>query len=130
MLPIFTPKSQEEEVPAEEAMPQDTDDAPPEDDMSEMPMDDMGESIHKIDKSIAVYMPPEYGPFTCSNCLHFLDGGQCAIVSGPVEPEGVCRVFEPAHEPTDQAPDEGEADLETAVPVEEPVETETVEEGE
>lgn len=53
-------------------------------------------SIKKVDPKIAVYMPPELGPFTCSNCENFDDGdGSCSIVDGPIDPQGMCHIYTP-----------------------------------
>ena len=30
----------------------------------------------------------------CSLCKHFLSGGSCALVSGTIDPDGWCRLFE------------------------------------
>jgi hypothetical protein len=96
MLPVYSPTKGQppvEDAPVEAPV----DDMPPDD----LPINDepMGEDIHKLNPAVVVYKGPESGPFSCSNCLHFLDEGACAIVSGPIDPEGLCNVFESAHEP-------------------------------
>lgn len=48
-----------------------------------------------IPQPIVVYMTSDMGPFECQNCLNFEEDGSCAVVAGPIDPKGVCHVFEP-----------------------------------
>lgn len=62
----------------------------------------------KVMPAIAVYMTPDLGPFMCGNCLHYDGQGGCAIVDGPIDPEGMCHIFTPGGEsaPDEEAPAE------------------------
>lgn len=69
-------------------------------------------SSQKVDPATAGYKGPEMGPFACGNC-HFFDGnGGCEIVSGPIDPAGLCNNFSAADAP------EGEAEGEVPIPEE------------
>ena len=62
-----------EQVPVEEPMP-----------MEAMP------SGGTIDPLVARYL----GPMDrCQSCIHYLEPGQCEIVAGPIDPQGVCSLF-------------------------------------
>lgn len=50
-------------------------------------------SADKVDPMVARYMTSDMGPFVCQNCDHFTETGECDIVSGPIDPEGVCILF-------------------------------------
>lgn len=64
-------------------------------------------SADKVDPSIARYMGPELGPFECQACEHFNQDGSCSVVSGPIDPQGVCILFtHPDSEPS-APPDDG-----------------------
>lgn len=42
----------------------------------------------------AGYLPPDQGPFECSNCSYFVAEGQpCQKVAEPVQAEGHCNLF-------------------------------------
>jgi len=60
-----------------------------------MPMEDPKFSGDKVDPGIARYMTSDMGPFICANCDHFTGAGDCEVVSGPIDPEGVCILFTP-----------------------------------
>lgn len=72
-----------------------------------------------VSPAIACYMGPEDGPFQCGRCVHFIESGECEIVSGPIDPGGCCNLFETgganpngdtiAGEATDVAPEAPEA---------------------
>lgn len=62
-------------------------------------------SVDKVDPSVARYMTADQGPFQCDHCEHFTDNGDCDIVSGPIDPAGVCILF------TSAAGDQKEGDL-------------------
>jgi len=75
------------------------------------------ESPGSIDPSIAGYMGPEYGPFQCQHCVHFLQPNACQVVAGDIDPEGCCNIFtpssdneqaEPQGQPESPEPQEGE----------------------
>jgi len=65
----------------------------PMDMMPEMP--EMGMQQGRVSQESARYFGPEY---RCNNCVHYLEGaggGECEIVAGPIDPEGVCSLFDP-----------------------------------
>lgn len=43
-----------------------------------------------IDPESARYFGPES---RCQSCIHFMAPGSCEIVSGPIDPQGVCMLF-------------------------------------
>jgi hypothetical protein len=46
-----------------------------------------------VDPIAARYFGPES---RCAGCVHFMEGpqgGSCEIVSGPIDPQGVCSLF-------------------------------------
>src|SRR3990167_329368 len=49
---------------------------------------EMGEGI--VDQSVARYLGPES---RCQGCLYFVEGGSCRVVSGEIDPQGVCSLF-------------------------------------
>lgn len=57
-----------------------------------------------IGSKAAGYAPPDQGPFSCGNCVHFDGQGSCdnpkvitdPEVSGQVEAEGCCNFFRPS----------------------------------
>lgn len=55
-------------------------------------------SADKVEPAVARYMTSDMGPFICANCEHFTGAGDCAVVSGPIDPEGVCILFTPGPE--------------------------------
>lgn len=55
--------------------------------------DDSDSGGSKIDPKNAGYMGPEMGPFQCSNCQFFDNGGSCQVVAGPIDPNGCCNNF-------------------------------------
>lgn len=62
-------------------------------DQAMMPIEDTG-TAGLVSPEVVRYMTSDRGPFICANCLHFQDDGSCEIVSGPIDPEGVCILFE------------------------------------
>lgn len=62
-------------------------------------------SADKVDPSVARYMTSDDGPFICANCEHFTAEGDCQVVSGPIDPEGVCILFTPGGAGMDEATD-------------------------
>jgi hypothetical protein len=111
----------EAEAPAPEPMPTE------EDLMAELPptLDEepVTEGGGEVDPIIAGYKGPENGPFACANCVYFgrHGDGTCAIVSGPIDPEGICNLFTSASAGQDAMP---EAPLpEEEMPVEPEAET-------
>lgn len=66
------------------------------------PMGGMGEPRHPLEKLnpiTAGYLGGEQGPFICGRCVHFDGAGSCDIVNGPIDPNGVCHVWEPNENP-------------------------------
>lgn len=66
----------------------------------------------QVDPATAGYRGPEQGPFMCSNCSYWEGspegGGQCSIVSGAIDPNGICNLFTTlASQDQEQAPEEG-----------------------
>ena len=78
-----------------------TEDNAPEDNAPEIALDEAIEEegsepvmdTGKISPQIARYMSADQGPFICANCTHFQDDMSCQVVSGPIDPEGVCILF-------------------------------------
>jgi hypothetical protein len=58
---------------------------------TQMDNDEMG--LPKLDPTLAGYLPPEKGPFTCSNCVYFEAEGSCHIVSGDIKGAGCCNLY-------------------------------------
>lgn len=50
----------------------------------------------QVHPEIAGYMGPDLGPFVCGRCVHFDGQSSCEIVSGQIDPAGLCNLFEPA----------------------------------
>jgi Putative phage serine protease XkdF len=50
--------------------------------------------LEKDDPRVS-YMDPESGPFECNNCVHFDPKGYCEIVSGSIQAEGCCNLYNP-----------------------------------
>lgn len=53
----------------------------------------------KMDQDSAGYLGPDSGPFRCGNCLNFRDG-LCTKVSGDIDADGCCNLFESANQMT------------------------------
>ena len=75
---------------------------PPSQDPTEQadsPIAEHGDSVTpkpgQTSQQIAGYMGPERGPFECEHCIHFGEPNSCDIVSGHIEPEVCCNLFEP-----------------------------------
>lgn len=66
----------------------------------------------KVRPETARYLSSDEGPFLCARCHHYL-GDSCEIVAGPIDPEGVCCLFESGGQDV-QPQDEGD------VPTDEP----------
>lgn len=71
---------------------------------------------NKLDQSIVVYMTSEYGPFECQNCKYWVDPNACSIVSGEIDPKGVCNVYTPPDQAADM--EAGASEEEAPVPEE------------
>lgn len=75
--------------------------APPPDDPTSG--DDSGDpsggkfDAQKVDPSIARYLPPGS---TCDGC-QFFDDGSCELVSGKIDPKGICSLFTPVDSGSD-----------------------------
>jgi hypothetical protein len=76
----------------------------------------------EVDMIVAGYRDPSEGPFMCSNCTFFgrHGDGTCAIVSGSIDPDGLCNMFTTLSRE--------EAPIEEPMPEEAPVEEPPVEE--
>jgi hypothetical protein len=88
----------EEEIPMEEPM-----------DMGVPAMDFMAQNTAPapaampgggmISPDVVKYMSSD---MRCMNCVHYMEAGQtgsCEIVSGPIDPQGVCLIFSADTEP-------------------------------
>lgn len=102
-----TPPIEEVEVPEVPEMEQETPEQP--EAVSEPAM--LTESAGKVSPQVARYMTSDMGPFICANCQHFQDDGSCEVVSGPIDPEGVCILFTPPDQLNEGMP-EGEEPME------------------
>jgi len=112
------PPVEEQAAPAPEPMPEDLMAELPETlDEEPVPEEPMAEGGGVVDPLVAGYKGPENGPFVCANCVFY--GGQgegtCAIVSGPIDPAGICNMF------TSKSASEGVAPEEELAPTQEPM---------
>lgn len=64
--------------------------------------------VEKVSPPIAVYRDAKQGPFMCSNCHHFT-GGTCEVVSGPIDPNGMCNLFDSGGGSDEENGDAGDA---------------------
>lgn len=94
----------EEELPVEEPMAPATPEMLP---MLDAPIQGGGQ----VDPESARYFTSEH---SCSGCIHFMEPGSCEIVSGEIDPEGICSLYVPDAEALGAEPT-----LDT--PVEEPL---------
>lgn len=46
----------------------------------------------QVSPEVARYFGPEG---ICANCRHYTEPGACEIVSGPIDPDGRCNLFDP-----------------------------------
>jgi hypothetical protein len=49
----------------------------------------------KIDKALVMYQEKPKGTQQCDNCLHWQAPNACAIVNGPILPNGWCGAYAP-----------------------------------
>jgi hypothetical protein len=119
--PAAEPMEEQLIAAAEEPMPE-------EDLMAELPptleeeapmLEEEAPEMGVVDQLTAGYLGPEHGPFTCSNCVYFQDGGACQIVAGQIDPNGCCNLFTTMQDPEAMA--EEPAMAEEEIPVEEPM---------
>lgn len=71
------------------------------DPMMEMPIEEPMMSEGLVSPEAAKYMTSD---MRCGSCVHFMDSGgigSCEIVSGPIDPQGVCLLYT-----ADTAPEE------------------------
>ena len=103
-------------APDDEEMPEDDDEEMPEDDEEDDPESKLNdrqkmmyehyehvvEAYGKFDQSAkangAHYAPAAANPFkkegmVCGNCVYFVGGGGCEIVSGKIEPMAICKLW-------------------------------------
>lgn len=73
-------------------MPEATDVEPLKDD-SQSGMDLGIDATAKVDQQKSNYLGPESGPFACSNCSFWEEPNACQIVSGKIDPQGICQLF-------------------------------------
>ena len=103
------PDDDEEEMPDdEEEMPEDDDEEDPESKLNDRQKmrqehyEHVVETQGKFDQSAkangAHYAPAAANPFkdkgmACANCVYFIGGGGCEIVSGKIEPMAICKLW-------------------------------------
>lgn len=65
----------------------------PVEEMQEMPPEDptIPMQMGLISPESARYFGPES---RCQGCIHFSEPSQCEVVSGPIDPAGVCMLFQ------------------------------------
>lgn len=99
-------------VPETPEMPEEMAQEPEVEQESEVPTAPAKFSADKVDPRIARYMTSDMGPFICANCDHFTEEGECEVVSGPIDPEGVCILFTPGIAPAEpmEVPEEPESE--------------------
>lgn len=96
----------EEELPVEEAP---VEEPMPEDLMAELPQD-LGEGAMgggSVSPMIVQYKTAQQRDMeACGSCVHFQQDGSCEIVAGPIDPEGICNIYEDmeAGAPEEEAP--------------------------
>ena len=80
-------------------MDDETESIPMMDEMPEMAPEiedpSMSGGTGRVSQESARYFGPEY---RCAGCVHFAEGaetGECEIVAGPIQPDGVCSLFDP-----------------------------------
>ena len=56
----------------------------------EMPLEEPMQMGGMVSPESARYFGPEG---RCMNCIHFSEPGSCEIVSGQIDPEGICSLF-------------------------------------
>jgi hypothetical protein len=73
---------------------------PDADDMTDAPTGAM------VSPEVARYTGPEA---RCQSCAHFMSPGSCEVVTGPIDPQGICCIYTPDHEdestPDSEAPE-------------------------
>lgn len=104
--------------------PQDPETTPPAVDVA--PVDDPKDSSSKFDAEkvnpvMVHYMTADQGPFECQRCSHWEAPNACILVSGEIDPAGVCNLFESSGddmgpEPDSEGPTEGIDDQSEATP--------------
>lgn len=101
-LRVMGPQIPEELAPLpEESMPLPEDAGMLMEEDAELPPSAMEQG--KVTPIVANYKGPELGPFACAHCGFFQGDGTCALVAGPIEPEGLCNLFTQAVESEEAA---------------------------
>lgn len=59
-------------------------------------------SVPALDQVTVQYMTGDLGPFSCGTCAHYL-GNSCDVVSGEIDPAGLCRVWTPGYDQMEMA---------------------------
>src|SRR5258707_575096 len=66
----------------------------PAEDTAEPQTPQASDSSSQINPEVARYFGPD---MRCEQCIHYMTGnagaGSCEIVSGPIDPQGVCMLF-------------------------------------
>lgn len=60
----------------------------------EMLREPMDHGQLKQDDPKVKYMTADQGPFACGHCTYFIDPNSCQKVSGDIDPEGCCNLYE------------------------------------
>jgi hypothetical protein len=99
----------DEEMPEDDAeMPEDDKEEEPEDKLNDRQKMMYGHYEHVVEQygkfnqsakaNGAHYAPADENPFkdagmVCGNCIYFIGGGACEIVSGKIEPMAICKLW-------------------------------------
>ena len=86
VMPMMDDETQQMDMPEIESMPEMA---------SEVEDPSMAVGTGRVSQESARYFGPEY---RCAGCVHFVEGaetGECEIVAGPIQPDGVCSLFDP-----------------------------------
>lgn len=111
--------------PAPQVEEEEVDDLPVEEIPEEVPVEEEPEPDGdeglggSVEQSTAGYLGPEHGPFMCGNCMHYLGAGKCDVVSGEIDEQGCCNLFEAVPpgdeaEPVEESYESDEASYESA----------------
>lgn len=106
--------------------PQDPEITPPAIDVAPEPdpTDDPNESgkfdAEKVNPVMVHYMTADMGPFECQRCEHWSAPNACILVSGKIDPAGVCNLFESSGDDMGSEPDSADAGVDDVQPDQNP----------
>lgn len=86
VMPMMDDETEQMDMPGIEPMPEM---------VPEVEDPSMSGGTGRVSQESARYFGPEY---RCAGCVHFTEGaetGECEIVAGPIDPDGVCSLFDP-----------------------------------